>query len=185
MHRTHLSRKRRRARRARARRSHTTARITNTARTRITKRTSITPRNSIRRRSKCNRRRLCVIQLKICKKGSQAAPLFVLLRWVVSEASPVVLRWFRERHAPHARCDQLVICSKPGGVISLFPWLVELTFRVYACVAANSREIFKGKNTKRLLWKSYFTKSDSRSWSRPTNDFTVRKRLKRSWISRF
>ena len=67
------------------------------------------------------------LQTGTCKKGSQAAPLFVVFCWVASEASPVMLRRFRERRAPHARCDQLGVCSKPGGVITLFPKLGELT----------------------------------------------------------
>src|SRR5439155_19512474 len=34
----------------------------------------------------------------------------------------------------------LVICSKPGGVIRLFPWLDELTASIYAAVKDNASE---------------------------------------------
>src|SRR5258705_1471535 len=48
---------------------------------------------------------------------------------------------FAGRRAPHARCDQLVFRSKPGGVIPPLSVASELTSRIYARAKRNAREI--------------------------------------------
>src|SRR6478672_141618 len=87
------------------------------------------------------------------QKGEPGGSPFCRFTLAVCEAAPILLRWFRERHAPHARCDQLVVCSKPGGVIRLFPWPAELTNTVYAGAAFNTRGKMSKENLRETLWK--------------------------------
>jgi hypothetical protein len=72
---------------------------------------------------------------------------------------------------------QLWFISKPGGVM-LPPEPDELTPLIYSYKALNASEEMEkcdgGSNGDRKGTRSYLIKSDSRSWSRPTNDFTVR-----------
>ena len=70
------------------------------------------------------------------------------------------------------------------------PELLELTSRFYSSDPLNASEQTENAQFPQRLRSleissSYLMKSVSRSWSRPTNDFIVRKRAKRSWISRF
>ena len=70
------------------------------------------------------------------------------------------------------------------------PELRELTPCLYSSNSSNaSEERVNTRFPQRLLGleisRGYLMKRVSRNWSRPTNDFIVRKRLKRSWISRF
>ncbi len=70
------------------------------------------------------------------------------------------------------------------------PELLELTPPLYSPNSLNAseeREKSRFPQRSRSLWIPccYLMKSVSRSWSRPTNDFIVRKRANRSWISRF
>lgn len=70
------------------------------------------------------------------------------------------------------------------------PELLELTLCFYSFVSSNaSEETVNAPFTRRSpgvdLFGDYLMNSVSRNWSRPTKDFVVRKRLKRSCISRF
>jgi hypothetical protein len=70
------------------------------------------------------------------------------------------------------------------------PELLELTPRLYSFNSLNASEEtenarFPQRARSLELLCGYLMKSVSLSWSRPTNDFMVRKRVKRSWISRF
>ena len=70
------------------------------------------------------------------------------------------------------------------------PELRELTPRLYSSNSLNASEErenaqFPQPSCSLEIVRCYLMKSVSRSWSRPTNDFIVRKRTKRSWISRF
>ena len=69
------------------------------------------------------------------------------------------------------------------------PELGELTFRLYSFHSSNaSEERVNARFPQRVdpwLMSAHLMKRVSRSWSRPTNDFMVLKRVKRSWISRF
>ncbi len=87
------------------------------------------------------------------------------------------------------RCVQLLLRSKPGGVMSP-PELIELTSCLYSSkmhIASEELEKQKihGLRVCIVYGVAYLMKRVSRSWSRLTKDFMVRKRLKRSWISRF
>jgi hypothetical protein len=91
---------------------------------------------------------------------------------------------FRERRAPQKRCDQFWCSSKPGGVM-IPPELLELTIRLYSSDSWNASEEwasaqFPQRSRGLATQAGYLMKSDSRSWSRPTNDFIVRNRVNRS-----
>ena len=75
------------------------------------------------------------------KTGSQAAPRFCYFRFVVLAARALLREFSRERRAPHARCDQLVFRSKPGGVIPPLSVASELTPSIYPRATRNAREI--------------------------------------------
>ena len=124
------------------------------------------------------------------KKGSRAAPLSVNLLCRLGSAQ--ISRMFHERRAPQERCVQRYCSSKPGGVMSP-PKLCELTGCIYSRARGKAREEFTNTKARQRgcwaeLWRSgwaYLIKRVSRSWSRLTKDFMVRKRPNRSWISRF
>lgn len=85
---------------------------------------------------------------------------------------------FRERRAPQKRCDQLWFSSKPGGVM-FPPELSELTLCLYSPNSWNASEDLKNPEFQRtaefgMVECGYLMNSVSRSWSRPTKDFTVR-----------
>ena len=121
------------------------------------------------------------------QKGEPGGSPFAFL--LCRLGSALEARMFRERRAPQKRCDQLWCSSKPGGVM-VPPELLELTSRLYSSNPLNASEQTENAQFPQRLCSleisnCYLMKSVSRSWSRPTNDFIVRKRTKRSWISRF
>ncbi len=85
----------------------------------------------------------------------------------------------------------LCFALSPVESYRLFPWLTELTATIYAHVMLNARGItaqfFAMRKNEIVTSRTncYFTNSDSRNWSRPTNDFTVLNLPNKSWISRF
>lgn len=92
--------------------------------------------------------------------------------------SALEARMFRERRAPQKRCDQLWCSSKPGGVM-FPPELNELTHRLYSLNSSNASEDLVNSKFPNICCLEigecvYLMNRVSRSWSRPTKDFTVR-----------
>jgi hypothetical protein len=86
-----------------------------------------------------------------------------------------------KRRAPQERCAASCFGSKPGGVMD--PFRSSVSSRPM-CTPARRR--LQAETSSRtgfqpgICGKVYLTNSVSRSWSRPTKDFVVRKREKRS-----
>ena len=95
--------------------------------TRDTAGTPITGHRSTTQRGTASRSNLRHNFTRHAKRGAGRLPFLSSFAVSAAKERIFLLRRFRRRRAPHARCDQQVICSKPGGVIRLFPWLVELT----------------------------------------------------------
>jgi len=71
----------------------------------------------------------------------------------------------------------------PPELTELAPTLYSWNPRI-ASEELEKNEVLSGGQSK-PHGSSYLMNRTSRSWSRPTNDFIVRKRPKRSWISLF
>src|SRR5882724_703007 len=75
------------------------------------------------------------------QNGEPGGSPFLLFSLCRPRSPRITARVSRERRAPHARCDQLVFRSKPGGVIPPLSVASELTLWIYPRATRNAREI--------------------------------------------